>query len=67
MHITSASLHTKNQLVATDAKLFIEFHTSLTYFDDFFFQITGELIKLQMLKEEAGELSANDEKRFRML
>ena len=32
-----------------------------------FFQITGELIKLQMLKEEAGELSANDEKRFRML
>jgi len=28
---------------------------------------SGELIKLQMLKEEAGELSANDEKRFRML
>ena len=53
--------------MATDAKLFIEVHTSLTCFDDFFFQITGELIKLQMLKEEAGELSANDEKRFRML
>ena len=53
--------------MATDAKLFIEVHTSLTYFDIFFFQITGELIKLQMLKEEAGELSANDEKRFRML
>ena len=53
--------------MATDAKLFIEVHTSLTFFDDFFFQITGELIKLQMLKEEAGELSANDEKRFRML
>ena len=51
----------------TDSKIFIEVHTSLTCFDDIFFQITGELIKLQMLKEEAGELSANDEKRFRML
>ena len=30
-------------------------------------EISGELNKLQMLKEEAGELSASDEKRFRML
>ena len=29
--------------------------------------LSGELNKLQLLKDEAGELSANDEKRFRML
>ena len=29
--------------------------------------ILGELNKLQLLKDEAGELSASDEKRFQML